>query len=292
MKKLILFILIMCLGCFKAWAGETKLNTYGALYGTYLDYSGSKLKDNGYAVTGYLSIGDGINHNIQIGIASTHINYKNNYSDLDQQDFTFAYSNTNQILKNHSFTLGIHYIESDDDLTDHGCTLFFDGTYLNYKNNEFKWSGGLGIYYSNYDELISFDVLQLTPHATFKIFSDYQKGGLYLDALGYYIYVDRSNKIGIDESNYYSLEGDLRYYYGKYDFKIGGWIGQQVFAVKNNGFVVYNLKEEYKGGIYGEMGYTFENGLRLSFNLGVNNYEENGDSAIQTVGTFSISYKF
>ncbi len=292
MKKLIMFLLVIFLIFLKADAGEAKLKSYGAFYGTYINYQGSKIKNNGYVATAYLSVGNGINNYVQLGVASTYINYKKNYPHLNQQDFTFTYSNVNQILKSHSFTLGIHYIESDDELTDNGYNLFFDGTYLRYKKYEFKWSGGLTIFYSNYNKSVNFYVLQLTPHATFKIFADYQRGGLYLDVLGYYIYVYRSNKIGIDNSNYYSLEGDIRYYYGRYDFKIGGWIGQQVFAVKNGGFVVYNLKEKYKGGIYGEIGYTFGNGLRLSFNLEENTYEENEDRATQTVGTFSIGYRF
>ncbi len=291
-KKLILPVILSLIFCFfKSALVKAKLNTYGAFYQTYINYHNSNVKKNGYASTVYLSMGNGINNYVQIGASYTHINYKTG-SNLNQKDFTFTYTNTNQILKNHSFTLGMHYIKSDDTLTDNGYTLFFDITHFKYKGYLFRWSTGVGVFYSRYTKQTNFTVLQLTPHASFKIFADYKRGGLYADVLGYYIHVSNADRIGVRKSNNISLEGDIRYYYGKYDFKLGAWLGNQVFAVKNGGFVVYNLKEEYRGGILGGIGYSFTYRLRISFNLGVSRYEESGNKAIQTVGTFSIGYRF
>jgi hypothetical protein len=158
----------------------------------------------------------------------------------------------------------------------------------------FNWSAGVGLYYSTYSNTVNFDVLQVTPHATFRLFSDYRRGALYTDITGYGIFVSDEEKIGLSDDSYYSIDVDLRYYYGELDFKLGGWLGKQVFAVKNSGFVVYNLKEKYKGGVYGEVGYTFKNGLRVSLNIDYARYKEvdTNDSANQTVATFSIGYKF
>ena len=278
-----------------AAAQGKKIYAYGALYGTYLNYNNSKYKKDGYSTTGYLSLGDGIHNVLQLGVEYTYINYKNGYSDLNQEDYTIVYSNTNQLLKNHTFTLGLHYINSDDDLTDGGYTLFFDGTYSNYSPvypYSFRWNAGIGLYYSRYTNTTDFNVYQVNPHTTVKLFSDYRKGSLYADVTAYYIHVTDSDTLGIDKSNYYSLDAALRYYYGSYDFKIGGWAGQQVFAVKNGGFVVYNLEEKYKGGAYGEVGYTFKNGLRVSFNLSVNRFSEGGNKVTQTVGTVSLGCRF
>ena len=298
MKRLLLplsaaFLLLSVPAPSFAGGQAKKIYAYGALYGTYLNYNNSKYKEDGYSTTGYLSLGDGLHNSFQIGVEYTHINYKNNYPDLDQEDYTLVYSNTNQLLRNHTFTLGLHYINSDDNLTDGGYTLFFDGTYSNsVYPYYFKWNAGIGLYYSRYSNTVDFNVYQVNPHGTFKLFSDYRRGALYTDVTGYYIHVTDSDTLGIDKSNYYSLDATLRYYYGSYDFKVGGWIGQQVFAVKNGGFVVYNLKEKYKGGAYGEIGYTFKNGLRVSFNLSVNRFSEEGDNVTQTVGTVSLGYRF
>ena len=300
MKKLTLPLsaaLFLISAAVPSFAGtqNKKIYGYGALYGTYLNYNNSKYKKDGYSTTGYLSLGDGIHNSFQIGVEYTHINYKHNYPDLDQEDFTFTYSNTNQLLKNHTFTFGLHYINSDDDLTDGGYTLFFDGTYFKYSPvypYSFKWNAGIGLYYSRYTNLTDFNVYQVNPHTTVKLFSDYRRGALYTDITGYYIHVTDSDKLYMDKSNYYSLDVDLRYYYGGYDFKIGGWVGQQAFAVKNGGFVVYNLKEKYKGGAYAEIGYTFKNGFRVSLNLSVNRFSEGDNNVVQSVGTLSLGYRF
>ena len=295
MKKLLLPLSLAVAFATPSLAAEQgkKIYAYGALYGTYLDYNNSKYKKDGYSTTGYLSLGDGLHNTLQLGVEYTYINYKDGYSDLNQEDYTIAYSNTNQLLKNHTFTFGAHYINSDDDLTDGGYTLFFDGTYSNsVYPYYFKWNAGVGLYYSRYTNTTDFNVYQVNPHTTVKLFSDYRRGALYTDVTGYYIHVTDSDKLGIDKSNYYSIDLALRYYYGSYDFKIGGWVGQQMFAVKNGGFVVYNLKEKYKGGAYTEIGYTFKNGLRLAFNLSVNRFSEEGNNVIQTVGTVSVGYRF
>ena len=277
-------------------AVSQEIHGYEALYGTYINYSGSDVKDYGYSGTAYLSLGDGRENTFQFGYTRTKIKYKS-APDLDQDDFTLAYTNTNGILENHTFTFGGHYINSDDDLTDGGYTLFFDGTYSSYSKaypHSFRWSGGLGFYYTRYPNTVDFYVFQFTPHTTFKLFSSYKRGALYLDLTGYSIHVNKSSQVGLSKSNYYSLEGALRYYYGSYDFKLGGWVGQQVFAVKNGGFVVYNLSEKYRGGAEFEAGYTFKNGLRVALNVTYNRYKElpTDTNVDQTVITASLGYRF
>ncbi|SMO40947.1 hypothetical protein SAMN06269117_10368 [Balnearium lithotrophicum] len=298
MKKTLLILSLASLIFSETEAKEIqgkKIYAYGALYPTYINYSGSKYKDDGYSTTGYISIGDGKENLFQFGATYTHLNYKDGYSDLNQRDFTLTYSNVNGILRNHTFTFGGHYISSDDELTDGGYTIFFDGTYSSYSKTYpyyFNWSAGVGTYYSHYDNTINFHVVQITPHTTYRIFSDYRRGSLYADLIGYYIHLSDSEKVGVGIDNLYSIEGALRYYYGNYDLKVGAWSGQQVFAVKNGGFVVYNLVEKYKRGAYAELGYTFRNGLRISLNLGVNRYKESSDSVTQTTATLSLGYRF
>jgi hypothetical protein len=296
MRKLLLACSAFLLGLSGANAQEVKLTGYEALYGTYINYSGSGIKDGGESATGYLALTMG-QDTVQLGVSLTRINYKNGEPNLDQQDFTLSYTNTNGFLKNHAFTFGLHYISSDDNLTDGGFTFFFDGTYFNYQKVYpylFNWSAGIGLYYTGYSNTVTFGVFQVTPHATFRLFSDLRRGALYSDITGYGIYVENRKKVGLEDSSYYSLDVAFRYYYGRFDAKFGGWAGRQIFAVKNGGFVVYNLKEKYKGGIYGEFGYTFRNGLRIALNVGINRYKEveTGDSVTQTVGTLSAGYRF
>ncbi len=277
-----------------AHAGSANLHVYQGVYLSYINYSGSNLKDYGVSSTFYIS-GYGKNNGIQFGYTSTTIKYKNDQPNLKQSEITLIYSNTDQLLKNHTFSFGGHYISTNDTLSRGAYTFFFDGTYSNsFSPHYYKWSGGLSLYYTSYSNQIGFSVIQLTPHGTYKVFSDYQKGALYLDLIGYGIHLTKDQPLGLCKKNYYSLEGALRYYYGQYDLKLGGWVGQQIFAVKNGGFVVYNLTEKYKGGAELEAGYTFKNNMRLSLNLSYNRYKEleTDDTVNQTVITASLGYRF
>lgn len=299
MRKLIkcvfLVIFFLIFTNFSARASQKiskKWVAYPYLYTTYINYKNSSIKNYGIVTTAYLSLWHGYFDNFQFGAAYTYIKYKNQ-SDLKQKDFTFVYSNTNTILKNHVITAGIHYISTTDDLTDNGKISFVDIThYWLDRYLLFKANLGLGIYYSFYNHSTNFSVFQLLPHTSIKVFSTLKEGTLYVDLSGYYIRVSKSKELQISKKNYYSLEADARYYYGHTYFTIGGWIGNQIFAVKNSGFVVYNLTEEYRGGGFFETGYTFKNGIYSSIRFEVTSYKEAGEKPYQNVIIWCIGGHF
>jgi len=272
----------------KKWVG------YPSVYGSFINYKNSDIKENGYALTGYLSLWYGYFDNLQLGAAYTYIKYKN-ASDLKQKDFTVVYSNTNRWIRNHIVTLGFHYIDTTDELTDGGKVFLVDVTryFLDSKYHYyFKWNFGIGGYFSSYDKKEHFNVYQVSPHSTVKLFASPFKGAVYLDLIGYYIHLTKAKEVGLSEKNYYSFEADIRYYKDRGYIKLGGWVGKQVFAVKNTGFVVYNLTEKYKGGIVFGVGHTFPQGLSVGLSLGISSFEEAGKNSVQEVLTGSVSYHF
>ena len=294
MKKAITLLTIAAAFTGSAYAASLKLHGYQGVYLSYINYSGSDLKDYGVSSTYYIS-GFGKHNGVQFGYSSTTIKYKNDQPNLKQNEITLVYSNVDNILKNHTISLGAHYISTNDALSRGAHTFFADCTYSNsFSPYYYKWSGGLSLYYTRYSNEVGFSAVQLNPHGTYKLFSDAQRGALYIDLTGYAIHLTKDEPVGLSKKNYYSLEGALRYYYGRYDFKVGGWVGQQVFAVKNGGFVVYNLAEKYKGGAQAEVGYTFKNGIRLSAGVSYNRYKElaTDNDVDQTVFTASLGYRF
>jgi len=273
---------------FKKWVG------YPYFYTTFINYSDSKIKDSGFSLTGYLSLWYGYYNNFQLGGEYTYIKYKQG-TDLKQGDFTFVYSNTNQILKRHIITTGFHYISTTDSLTDKGETFFLDITHYTLQRKypyAFKWNLGTAFYYSLYDNNIQFYVFQLTPHSTIKLFSSYEMGALYLDISGTYIRVDKAKEIGLTSKNFYSLETGLRYYKGRASLGVSGWVGTQAFAVKNSGFVVYNLTEKYTGGVSLSLGYALKSGVSLGLKGSANSLREGKNKAYQETLTFDIGYYF
>ncbi len=284
MKKVWSFLAVFLMLASSVWAGE--ISTYGSLYGSYVNFGGSDVKDDGWAATAYLNLSDRQVHALELGLTQTRINY-DTLPDLDQTDFTLAYTNTGQILKNHAIRLGFHYISSDDDLTDQGKIYFAKVTYF----RPAEWNAGLEIDYSDYsDSNVDLDVFQIRPHYGF-FFSAFGRR-LYSETRFYYIHKDKD--VGVSMDNYYSLEQVFTYTVGNMDYKLAGWVGQQIFAVKNEGFVVYNLADRYLGGLEAEVGYRLENNLRLALNLNQQWLEHvgYGDKASQTIVTVSLGGSF
>ena len=281
------FLMVLVLGLLSpSWGRAADLKKYFAVYGTYLNYGNSEIKEDGYAFTAYGSLGDGLHHGLEAAVSQLHLNYESGYSDLDQTDITLAYTNTGSLHPNLSLRLGGHYISTDDDLTDDGWILFGDLTYF----VPYRWNVGLETAYSNYDEVMDLDVFQLSPHAGYFL----KLGGqsLYLEARGYYIHIDEE-PAGVSMKNYYSFELAVSCTRGALSGKLSGWVGQQIFAVKKGGFVVYNLTEKYLGGVSGEVTYRIKNYL-LGVTASWNTYKEVESSKVvnQTVVTAFIGFNF
>lgn len=286
-KVWLMLIVVLILGLTWGSGRTSELKKYFALYGTYLNYGNSKVKDDGYSFTAYGSLGDGKHHGLEGAVSQLHINYESGYSDLDQTDYTLAYTNTGSLHPNLSLRLGGHYISTDDDLTDKGLILFTDLTYF----VPWKWNAGLEFFYSNYDEMVDLDVFQISPHAG-KFFY-FGKRSLYLEARGYYIHIDEDEKIGLSMKNYYSFELSGTCTRGPWSVKLSGWVGQQIFAVKNSGFVVYNLTEKHRGGASMEVTYRFNNYV-LGLTGTWNTYKEveSDKSVNQAIITGFIGFNF
>jgi len=264
------------------------IQIYGSIYSTFINFSNSPLKDDGWGITGYMNIKDGQHNNMELGIAQLHLDYKIG-SDLDQTDFTIAYTNTGQLIPNHAFRLGFHYILSDDDVTDNGKIFFGKVTYF----IPYKWNVGLEFDYSLYDNTSTdLHVYQFLPHIGFYLSRFIPTGTFYTESKFYYIHKDKD--LGLSKDDFFSFEQSFNYYYRAFDAKAYAWIGEQIYAVKNAGFVVYNLADKYKGGLGIEIGYTFKNGLRLGFNLNNDWLKHIGysDTAKQTVFTVNVGTSF
>ncbi|MDL1970099.1 MAG: hypothetical protein LWW94_03810 [Candidatus Desulfofervidaceae bacterium] len=289
MRKLLL-VGLACLFVFTvSGQGYTQpLQVYGSLYSTVINFSDSSIKDDGWGITGYASIKDGQYNSLELGVSQLHLDYKSE-PDLDQTDFTIAYTNTDQLISHHAFRLGFHYIISDDNVTDNGKIFFGKVTYF----IPYEWNVGLEFDYSLYDNTSTdLHVYQFLPHAGFYLNHLIPTGTLYTESKFYYIHKDKN--LGLSKDNFFSFEQSLNYYYRAFDAKAHAWVGEQIYAVKNAGFVVYNLADKYKGGLGIEVGYTFKNGLRLAFNL-TNDWLKHvgySDTVKQTVFTITVGTNF
>ena len=262
-----------------------------ALYGTFINFTDSPLKNDGRSATLYANVTDNKHHLIEGLFTQTYIDYESPYNNLNQSDFAIAYTNTNQLLRNCSLRVGFHYIDSDDSWTDEGKIVFGKITYF----IPYKWNAGLEADYSIYDKTnIDVNVFQLVSHFGFFIRGLVPRGSLYTESKLYYIHKDET--VGdLSRDNFLSFEQSVLYTLLPWDVKLSGWGGKQIYAVKNGGFLVYNLADKYKAGITFEVGYTFlKSHLRLSLNVSNEWLKHVGfnDNVKQTCVTIGLGKSF
>ncbi|WP_200762278.1 hypothetical protein [Nitrosophilus alvini] len=291
-----------------ALAGE---NISVVPFAGYLDYGSKSVKDNGYFGGVYVSKEFDL-QKVELQYEYLKVKYKNDEPDLEQNDFTAVY--TNYFDDNYLARAGLHFIDSDDYLTDGGYILFGGLKYF----QAFDFDAGIDVFYTHYDNFDpSLGVWQFSPS-----FGKYIKGCSYGDFYveGKYNYITfKSSKITqtvVNQSSgmsamgkksthiiqrseeytdsYNSFEFNLANYYGKFTTKASVWIGKQAFGVRDGGFTVYNLAEIHKGGAALQTRYSYSKELGLSAGIYYEKFTdtENGEDSYMTTLGASLDYRF
>jgi len=263
------------------------------VYGGSLDYSDSS-KDDGWFAGAYFKQSWSAN-SLELAYDRTEISYVDaNVSNLKQNDFTVIW--THYLGDNYLTRFGGHYIDSNDDPSDEGFSVYAGLKYF----DGYFFDAGVDLYYSNYTNYVSedlmtkgLDVIQIEPSVGFS-FGDYSGsiGSFYTKI--YYDYI-RPDNDGFSRlrNDYHSAGLLLTNFNGKWTTVLGGWIGKQVFAVRKEGFVVYNLSEEYKGGAEISVHYAFSGQLGIKVQYGYGKFKEiNYDDASSDALSGFLNYRF
>ncbi|WP_457640120.1 hypothetical protein [Persephonella sp.] len=274
-----------------------------SFYGSYFDYSGSVVKDDGYTGGIYGYVGIGLEHSIEGEIDYTKINYLGSGS-LKQWDFTLLY--TNYSLQGSKIRIGGHYISSDDRATDGGVVLY--GGYEQTVDKTYDWGvDGALSYYDNYSiektymrtvtrgkrswtyyttaSVNGLYVFQVSPKLGITVPST-QIGDIYLETRGYYIGL--SDDVGFGQ-HFFSVEQNISVKYNEFSIDMYGWIGEQEFAVKKYGFAVYNLSEKYRYGFGASVRYNVSDNSFVSAGIRKENFKEiDNPSSADTTTLFAF----
>ncbi len=276
MRKLLLAFLTVS----TVSTGKPAIKYVAVPYVGYINYVNS-IRDKGEMTGLYNYLGIGLYHSVEGELDYTKIKYKT-LPDLNQYDFTLLY--TNYRIKNSKIRAGYHYISSDDKYTDEGHIFTAGYTY-------YRWySYDIGIdlnytYYKNYrvGAKKGLSIYQVTPEGGYYFGDYYRYGSFYGKIKGYYIKL--SDDLGSGKE-FYSLEGSLDYFYKKYVLGVSGWAGEQSFAVRNHGFVVYNLAEKYKRGFSVYMKYILNKNINFTGKYSQNTFKERGTDKDSTANSF------
>ena len=219
-----------------------------------ITYEGTTFKDHAWigGVNGWVDFDR--RHLVEAGLDSMAIAY-HDLPDLRQLDATAAYANFS--LPRLKLRAGGHYTASDDPLTDGGWVAF--GGIDWYAGS--RWSVGLDGFFSRYESHApGLDAFQLTP----RLRVDLARGSdwtLRADVAGSWIRLD-SPTTGLAGDDFFSGEGRLTLLWRGWQFSGFGWAGEQAFAVRNQGYTVYNLAQKHTGGYGAEIRRQFGERLR------------------------------
>jgi hypothetical protein len=235
-------------------------------YYAYVNYEHSAVKSSGNLVGAYGYYGVG-SHAFDGEVDHFDLDRKT-ISNLSQWDLSAAYAN--YVIPHWRLRLAGHYIVSDDHATDDGWTLTPS---VHYYAPSAKWDAGLELAYSKYAHYApSLDVLQVAPGFGFVLLQT-RDITLRDDAKAYWIHLGEN--IGTTR-NLFSAEDTLSLFWRNWTFAGFGWGGKQTFAVRSEGFVVYNLNEEHKYGFGGEVRYNINSHFSVNARYSRERYRELG----------------
>ncbi len=265
LKKIMLFLMLIV--TISEAVEKYRFDT--VLYSGGIQYENS-IRDSGIMTGIYFYIGAGLEHSLEGELDYTYIKYLNQ-PDLNQYDISFLY--TNYSLINRKFRLGYHRIFTDDKNTDMGSIFTFGYEYY----VPYRYAYGFDLNYSFYPEYTTdkkgLSVFQITPNLSYS-FGDYYSYGSFTTGIKGYI-IKLSNNTGFGK-DFYSIEGDLKYFYRNVVLGFSIWDGEQSFAVKKHGFIVYNLSEKYIGGYSLFFRYLLNNRTSFTGRYGETDFKESG----------------
>jgi hypothetical protein len=253
------------------------------LHGSLLSYGESNVKEDGFTGGFYGTFGANWRHLVEVGATRTRIDYLDG-SRLQQNDLAAAYS---LFGARASARVGGHLVDSSDPLSDGGLVLF-GGANL-YKVG--VWSLGAEGAWSTYGDYgAGLDVTQLVPTAGLTLANDARTRFLGLSVKGYFIRL--SEDTGLGSQDFASAEATLSFTAGPITLSGFGWGGEQAFAVRNSGFLVYNLSELHTGGYGGGLRWVVSPRAALSAGVYFETFQDVDLSGDATERSFALSMGF
>jgi hypothetical protein len=250
------------------------------IHASAFSYADSELKEDGYAAGFYGTYGTGWKHLLEVGASLTRINYLGGYQHR-QTDLAAAY---NLFGRRGSGRIGAHLLLANDPLTDGGTVVFAGG-------NAYEvgvWSVGAEGTYSSYPDYDGgLTVAQLAPTAGLTWSNATLTRIVGVTARGYYIRL--SDDPGLGDREFLSAETGLSLTTGALTLTAYAWFGEQAFAVRNAGFLVFNLAELHTGGYGGGLRWVTSPRSALSAGFYQESFEDLGLPGEARTRTFTAS---
>jgi len=163
-----------------------------------------------------------------------------------------------------------HYISSNQDQSD-GTIITLFGAEKKYKNNlELGLQASASFY--NLDSLAK-KIFQIKPTIEFDYGHKSSKWGALHPKISFYYIKPSAENVTTLENSYFSTELELTHINSTFINKASIWFGEQLYAVRDNGFTIYNLNELHTKGWSISSRYKIDNNLGAKLSYTNENYQ-------------------
>lgn len=246
-------------------------------YHVPIKYNDSGVRENSSLTGIYSAWQIDFNNTFEFAVDYSDLNYMYGFQ-LDQYDYTFVYNN--ESIPEWKFRAGAHYIVSDDGLTDKSFVIFGGIGKYRYRS----WNAMINVYYSNYANYTpSLNVIQFSPNFGLNFMLDRTQGICLNSQINYIVLNDT---VQSDKKNYFSLRETLTYFNSNLSISAYALFGEQKFAVRQDGFLVYNVADLMKNGLGASITYSFTQSFFLKAGVECDKFDE------EAYGTSATSTKF
>jgi hypothetical protein len=224
-----------------AWpaAAKAQSQTDGLVHGAVLRFGQASDKRAGHQVGLYATLGRDWRELIEAGVVRTTLDYRDG-SRFAQTGLAGAY---NRFGARASGRVGVHGLDSDDPITGGGVIVF--GGVSVYRPG--VWSAGAEVAHSRYPNAgAGLGVWQVAPSVGWTARDASATRVLSAVLRGYAIGL--SDDAGLDSRRFGSGEATVIASWRGVSASAFGWAGRQAFAVRQGGFLVFNVAEERRGG--------------------------------------------
>ena len=227
-------------------------------------------------------------YSLELNYEKTSLDYNSTFGDYKQSDYALAYSL--YLTPNYRLKTAYHLMSGDSNKKTSAQIYFIGLQYLKRANFDF----GVDLAYSNYAKSKLVDNVSQTNTYARVTFGDYKS------LMGRYIFKVEAtfiNPKSIDSnssllSSYTSYGVSLKQFKGDFTNSIGGWGGEQVYALKDNGLTLYSLDEVHNSSYYISSRYSVSKNLGLTLSYKVDRFKDLDTTKNDTIKKYLLSLDY
>ncbi len=263
--------------------GETPARLDATVYGGWIDYQGTQVKDTARLLGVTTWLGFGKAHVVETSFDSIEI-HRVGLARFKQLDVNVAYNNFS--LANWRLRAGAHVLANGDPSTDGAWSAFAGAEWFGSP----RWGAGLDANFARYEDFgTGLEVTQLAPKLGL-VLATGADWTLRADTRGYWIHL--SEDVGFARRNFFSAEERLSLLWNRWTFAAFGWSGRQIFAARGDGATIFNLAEKHTAGFGAEVKRSLSDRAAVSFRFNRAEFRELGGTTTAAAHTFLTQLGF